>query len=98
MSDNIWFNLFKAKENEIGIVYENNTLVVEEDFVFKAEVPYKLTLSKKTSDKGTQYISIRASINDWAIENMEKYSHLKEKKEEEPAEEKKTIPSGEIDF
>jgi len=78
MSDVIWFNLFKAKENEVGIIYENNTLVVEEDFTFKAGVPYKLTLSKNTSDKGVQYLSIRGIVNEWQIENNEKFSHLKE--------------------
>ena len=50
MSDQFWMNLFKAKENEYGIVYDNNTLVVEEDFTFKAGVPYKISLSKKTAD------------------------------------------------
>jgi hypothetical protein len=77
MSDQFWMNLFKAKENEYGIVYDNNTFVVEEDFTFKAGVPYKISLSKKTADSGTQYVSIRAVVNDWAIENMDKFADLK---------------------
>ena len=77
MSNDIWFNLFKARENEIGIVYENNTLVIDEDFTFKAGIPYQLSLSKKTADTGTQYISIRAVVNEWAIQNSDKFSHLK---------------------
>jgi hypothetical protein len=77
MSDQFWMNLFKAKENEYGIVYDNNTLVVEEDFTFKAGVPYKISLSKKTADSGIQYVSIRAVVNDWAIDNMDKFANLK---------------------
>lgn len=77
MSDQFWMNLFKAKENEYGIVYDNNTFVVEEDFTFKAGVPYKISLSKKIADSGTQYVSIRAVVNDWAIENMDKFADLK---------------------
>jgi len=100
MSDEIWFNLFKARENEIGIIYENNTLVVEEDFTFKAGVPYKLTLSKKTADSGKQYISIRAIVNQWAIENNEKFSHLKGVTDsiKEQEEDTKQLPDDEIDF
>jgi len=100
MSDEIWFNLFKARENEIGIIYENNTLVVEEDFTFKAGVPYKLTLSKKTADSGKQYISIRAIVNQWAIENNEKFSHLKGVTDsiKEQKEDTKQLPDDEIDF
>lgn len=84
MSDEIWLNLFKAKENEYGIVYENNILVPEQDFTFKAGHPYKLTLKKNTSDKGVQYISIRVIINDWAIKNKPEFAHLLTTNEQKP--------------
>ena len=100
MSDTLWLNLFKAKENEYGIVYDNNTLVLEEDFTFKAGVPYKISLSKKTAESGTQYVSIRAVVNDWAIDNLDKFAHLKHmhKAEKQVEAARQNNNSNDIDF
>ena len=97
MSEEIYFNLFKAKENEVGIVYDNNTFIPNEDFTFKEGIPYQLGLKKQTAESGTQYISVRATVNQWAIDNLDKFSHLRNQVEE-PQEVKSSMPNDEIEF
>jgi len=96
----IYINLFKARENEYGIIYENGSFVPNEDFSFKEGHPYKLGLKKQTSDSGTQYISVRAVLNEWAIQNKPEFAHLKhEHNAEQQLEQKKSSPpNDDIDF
>jgi len=96
----IYFNLFKARENEVGIVYENGVFVPKEDFTFKEGHPYQLGLKKQTSDSGTQYISVRAVLNEWAIKNKPDFSHLKHEHnaEKQLEQEKNSPPNDDIDF
>jgi predicted DNA-binding antitoxin AbrB/MazE fold protein len=96
----IYINLFKARENEYGIIYENGSFVPNEDFTFKEGHPYKLGLKKQTSDSGTQYISVRAVLNEWAIQNKPEFAHLKheQKAEKQVEAAKQNNNSNDIDF
>lgn len=98
MSEEIYFNLFKARENEVGIIYDNNTFVPNEDFTFKEGYPYKLGLKKQTADSGTQYISVRAIVNQWAIDNKDEFSHLRGQTVSEATEAKSDLPNDDIEF
>src|SRR5210317_1141799 len=96
----IYFNLFKARENEVGIVYENGVFVPKEDFTFKEGHPYQLGLKKQTSDSGTQYISVRAVLKEWAKKNKPDFAHLKHEHnaEKQLEQEKNSPPNDDIDF
>jgi predicted DNA-binding antitoxin AbrB/MazE fold protein len=80
----IYLNLFKAKENEYGIVYENGIFIPKEDFSFKAGHPYQLGLKKQTAESGKQYVSVRVVLNDWAIKNKPEFAHLLTTNEQKP--------------
>ena len=100
--DKTAFNIFKNEsEYENAPPYRNNEFVPEEDFVFKAGVPYEISLFKNTSEKtGTQYLRVTAKVNDWAIENKDVYSHLKDEINsiKEPEVNKKDLPNDDIEF
>ena len=78
--EKITFNVFKNdSEYENAPHYKNNEFVCEEDFVLKAGVPYEVSLYKNTSEKtGTQYLSIRVKVNEYAIEKKDAYAHLRD--------------------
>lgn len=100
--DKITFNVFKNEsEYDNAPPYKNNEFVPEEDFVLKAGVPYEISLYKNKSEKtGTQYLGVRVKVNEWAIENKDIYSHLKDVtnsiKEQEV--DKKDLPDDDIVF
>jgi hypothetical protein len=100
--DKTAFNIFKNEsEYENAPPYRNNEFVPEEDFVFKAGVPYEISLFKNTSEKtGTQYLRVTAKVNEWAIENKDVYSHLKDVTDsiKEQEADKKDMPNDDIEF
>ena len=100
--DKITFNVFKNEsEYENAPPYKNNEFVPEEDFVLKAGVPYEISLYKNKSEKtGTQYLGVRVKVNEWAIENKDIYSHLKDVTDsiKEQEVDKKDLPDDDIVF
>lgn len=71
-------NVFKNESDyENSPLYSNNEAIFNEDITIKKNIPYEVTLYKNKSEKGTVYLSITLKPNEWAIENKDKYAHLK---------------------